>query len=531
MAKVLVIPAKPVHVMTGNQRFTKKRVCAYCRVSTDTEEQLTSYEAQVSYYKGYIKSKPEWEYAGIYADEGITGTTTKHRVDFNRMIEDALKGKIDLIITKSISRFARNTLDCLKYVRLLKEKGVGVYFEKENIDTLDSKGEVLLTILSSLAQDESRNISENSRWGIVRRFQQGKVRVNHKRFLGYDKDENGDLIINEEEAKIVKRIYKEYLSGNGYAAIAKGLTKDGLRNGAGNTKWYASNIRQILTNEKYMGDALLQKTVTVDFLTHKRVKNTGQVQQYYVKNSHSAIVSKEVFKLVQEEMKRRAALQGYSQETRSRHTNKYPFSGKVICGNCGCRVRRKRWGGNEKYKKYKWVCVNHADNGNKACEMKAIDEEKLKLAYVKAINAFIENKDDFINKMMENIEKVFSEDSYDTSDIDKKIEEFQKQVLNLVRLSVKSGLDSSIYTEEYERIVGEIKKLTKEKSEFDNIKLKRQEGMKQIEKIEKMLKEKEGLIREFDDKLFKETVESIKAISAEEVEFIFREGVSIKERL
>jgi site-specific DNA recombinase len=287
MSKVIsVIPAKPMQVIRGLSTEAKKRVAAYCRVSTDTEEQLSSYEAQVSYYEDYIKKRPDWEFVGIYADEGITGTNTKNRTDFNRMIDDCLAGRIDLVITKSISRFARNTLDCLRYVRMLKEKGVGIFFEKENIDTLDSKGEVLLTILSSLAQDESRSISENSRWGIMRRFQQGKVRVNHKKFTGFDKDENGELVIDKKEAAVVRRIFTEYLAGKGLKAIGEGLEEDGITTATGNSAWHASVIKQMLQNEKYAGDALLQKTVTVDFLTHKRVKNEGQVQQFFVENSH-----------------------------------------------------------------------------------------------------------------------------------------------------------------------------------------------------------------------------------------------------
>jgi len=225
---VSVIPAKSMQMIRGLAIEAQKRVCAYCRVSTDSDEQLSSYEAQVTYYEEYIKKRPDWEFAGIYADEGITGTSTKNRTEFKRMIDDCLAGRIDMVITKSISRFARNTLDCLKYVRALKDKDVAVFFEKENIDSMDSKGEVLLTILSSLAQDESRSISENSRWGIARRFQQGKIRVNHKKFTGFDKDENGELIINEKEAGIVRRIFAEYTAGKGCKAIGQGLETDGI---------------------------------------------------------------------------------------------------------------------------------------------------------------------------------------------------------------------------------------------------------------------------------------------------------------
>ncbi|SKA92247.1 Site-specific DNA recombinase [Clostridium sp. USBA 49] len=534
MAKVSVIPARQqVQVIDGVSRERKKRVCAYCRVSTDTEEQLTSYEAQVTYYENYIRSKPEYEFAGIFADEGITGTNTKHRVEFNRMIEAALAGQFDMIITKSISRFARNTLDCLKYVRLLKEKGIGVYFEKENIDTLDSKGEVLLTILSSLAQDESRNISENSRWGIVRRFQQGKVRVNHKRFLGYDKDENGELIINEQEAAVVRRIYDEYLGGLGYKSIALKLEAEGIRNGSGKVKWHDSNIKQILTNEKYMGDALLQKTITVDFLTHKRVKNKGEAQQYYVEDSHPAIISKEAFQKVQEEIERRAKMQGCTNETRSRHSNKYAFSGKLICGNCGSKFRRKRWGQTEKYKKYVWICVNHANNGNEACDMKAVDEEKLKAAFVRSINKAIQAKDTFIKTMIENINNVLESRREDAElqEINTRLEELKEQMLNLVRLNLRSGLDSLIYDEEYQSLEQEMQELKQRKAAFDNTELIRDKALKKAEEIEKLLSSRQELLKRFDDYLFTEMVEQVRIVSLVEVEFIYKTGLVIKEIL
>ena len=253
-------------------------MAAYCRVSTDNEEQLLSYENQVRYYTEYINNSPLYTMAGIYADEGISATNTKKRENFNRMIKDCRDGKIDMIITKSISRFARNTLDCLNFVRELKELGVGVIFEKEAINTLDAKGEVLLTILSSLAQDESRSISENSTWGIRRRFENGQFKMSTKRFLGYDTDENGKLVINQEQAKIVERIYDEYLSGKTVDHIKRILEREEVKNWNGTTKWHAKTIQSILQNEKYKGDAILQKSYTVDFLTKKRAKNEGHIQ-------------------------------------------------------------------------------------------------------------------------------------------------------------------------------------------------------------------------------------------------------------
>ena len=281
------------------QSVQKRRVAGYARVSTDSEEQATSYEAQVDYYTRYIKSNPDWEFVGIYTDDGITATNTSHRDGFKQMVEDALAGKIDLIITKSISRFARNTVDSLVTVRELKEKGIEIYFEKENIWTLDAKGELLITIMSSLAQEESRSISENTTWGKRKSFADGKASVSFSRFLGYDRGPNGEFIINEEQAVTVRYIYKRFLEGLSTYQIAKELTKMGVKTAAGKDKWYTSSVLSILKNEKYKGDALLQKSFTKDFLTHKRVDNKGEVPQYYVEGHHEGIVTADQFEQVQ----------------------------------------------------------------------------------------------------------------------------------------------------------------------------------------------------------------------------------------
>ena len=297
MASVKIIPAMPHAGKTGSSVKEKPRlrVAAYCRVSTDTEEQATSYETQVEHYTEYISRNPEWTLAGIYADDGISGTNTKNRVEFNRMMDDCGAGRIDMIITKSISRFARNTLDCLKYIRKLKAQNIPVYFEKESINTLDAKGEVLLTIMASLAQQESQSLSQNVKLGLQYRYQQGKVQVNHNRFLGYTKDAEGNLIIDPEQAEIVKRIYREYLEGYSMDRIKAGLERDGIPTGSGSKVWYTSTINKILRNEKYIGDALLQKTYTTDFLNKTRVKNNGIMPQYYVEGNHEAIIPKHLF--------------------------------------------------------------------------------------------------------------------------------------------------------------------------------------------------------------------------------------------
>lgn len=404
---ITVIPAKanrPQH--NENIETHQKRVAAYCRVSTDQAEQLSSYEAQVNYYTTYITNHPDYEMAGIYADEGISGTNTKKREQFNRMIEDCKAGKIDMIITKSISRFARNTLDCLNYVRMLKELGIEIIFEKENIRTLDSKGEILLTVLSSLAQEESNSLSQSSTWGIRRRFEQGKVIVNHTKFMGYDKDENGNLVINEKQAKIVRRIYTDYLNGKGTNRIAHALEKEGIPNWNGKAKWYESSIKKMLSNEKYKGEALLQKTYTVDFLSKKRVINKGEIPQYYVEESHPPIIDRDTWEAVQLEKKRRHAFaEKYGLQKVDYATTDNPFAGRIICGCCGSVYGRKVWNStNERLRRIVWQCNNkYAIKGKKGCDNRHINDEVLYVAFMNAFNAVLENREYFMSKWKEQI--------------------------------------------------------------------------------------------------------------------------------
>ena len=292
--RIMEIPA-----VADTSETAKRRTAAYARISTDHEDQLTSCATQVEYYTCYIKESSELEFVKVYTDEGITGTSIKRRAGFRQMISDALAGKIDFIITKSVSRFARNTVDLLSTIRQLKEHGVEVYFEKENIRTFDSRGELLLSIMASVAQEESRSISENCKWGQRRRFSEGKFSVPYKRFLGYDRGENGELVINEEQAAIVRRIYDMFLEGYTPYSIAKALTEDKIPTPGGKEVWRRNVVKSILTNEKYKGDALLQKVFTVDYLTKRKKKNTGEVTRYYVEGSHEPIIPPKVFDEVQ----------------------------------------------------------------------------------------------------------------------------------------------------------------------------------------------------------------------------------------
>lgn len=398
---ITIIPARQTTIRESetNQTPRKIRMAAYCRVSTDQEEQLSSYENQVSYYKTYIEQNPLYELAGIYADEGISRTNTKKREEFNRMIADCREHKIDRIITKFISRFARNTLDCLNYVRELKELGVGVIFEKENIDTLDAKGEVLLTILSSLAQAESRSISENCTWGIRRRYENGKFGMSTKRFLGYDADEDGKLVVNPKQAKIVQRLYDEYLSGKTVDHIKRIFAREGIKNWNGKAEWQATTLKSMLCNEKYKGDAILQKSYTVDFLSKKRVKNEGHVQQFHIEENHEAIIDPLVWEAVQLEQERRNKYMeehGLKSYSKSPETN--PFAGKVICGSCNQAYARKGWKTGDEYRKI-WQCQErYKAKGVMGCNNRHIDGEVLEQFFIKAWNSLIDNREEMKKK-------------------------------------------------------------------------------------------------------------------------------------
>lgn len=351
----------------------KKRVCAYARVSTDHVKQGESLENQVTYYENLISSNPEYEYVGVFADRGITGTTDS-RPEFQRMLEYCKEGKIDLIITKSISRFARNTAVMLETVRELKAINVEVRFEKENIETLSGDGELMLTVLSSFAQEESKNVSDNIKWRVRKQFEKGELMINTNRFLGYDKDEYGDLVINQKEAEIVKRIFNDYLSGKGACAIAKELNKDKVPTVAGG-RWDKSTILNILKNEKYKGDALLQKYYTPDHLKKGTVRNKGEVDSFYVADNHSPIILKEMWDEVQEEIKRRGEVKGNIAGDRDKYQNRYPLSGKLYCSKCGATLRRRTWNSKLSCRKIVWQCSNYIKNGKDACSGTVIDDE------------------------------------------------------------------------------------------------------------------------------------------------------------
>lgn len=389
MSKVTMIPAKLDRAtFTPLDQTIKRKVAGYARVSTDSEEQQTSYAAQVSYYTEYIKKRADWEFVNVYTDQGISATNTKHRDGFNAMITDALDGKIDLIVTKSVSRFARNTVDSLTTVRKLKEKGVEVYFEKEQIYMLDSKGELFITIMSSLAQEESRSISENVTWGQRKRMADGKVTMPYGRFLGYRKGEDGLPEIVPEEAEVVRLIYRSFMEGLTSGKIAQLLMEKKITAPGGKEKWHSSTIESILTNEKYKGSALLQKKFTVDFLTKKVKINEGEVPQYFVERSHPPIIDPEEFELVQAEIARRKAIGRV-------YSSSNIFSAKIVCSCCGSFFGSKVWHSTSKYRRVIWQCNHKFQNGEK-CETPHLYEDAIKEKFIEVCNRIAPDKADFI---------------------------------------------------------------------------------------------------------------------------------------
>ena len=520
-SNVTVIPARQrVGSSKQNTEKPKLRVAAYCRVSTDSDEQATSYEAQIDYYTQYIQRHAEWEFVKVYTDEGISGTNTKHRDGFNEMIQDALDGKIDLIVTKSVSRFARNTVDSLVTVRKLKEKGVEVYFEKENIYTLDSKGELLITIMSSLAQEESRSISENVTWGQRKRFSDGKVSLPYKQFLGYRRGADGNPEIVPEEAEIVREIYRLFVSGRTTCWIASHLTKSGIPTPAGKKNWQASTIESILTNEKYKGDALLQKMFTVDFLTKKKKVNEGEIPQYYVENSHAAIIAPEEWNLVQNEMARRKSLG-------KRYSGNSIFSTRLVCADCGSFFGAKVWHSTDKYRKVIWRC-NHKFNGDK-CATPTLEEEAIKSRFLAAVNTLIANRDMLLEDC-----RLIQTTLTDCAEIDAKLETLMQEIEVVSELTkrciednAQNAQDQDAYAERYNGLVERYEKTKAEVDELQRRKAERQAKAENIGAFMFELHERDAAITEFDDRLWLTTVDKVTVHRDGRLVFLFQNGTEV----
>ena len=380
--QITMIPAKPKRAEAANEK-NKLRVCCYARVSTDRDEQESSYEAQQQHYEDLIRRNPEWEYAGMYADEQ-SGMNTKKREGFKRMIDDCRKGKIDMIVTKSISRFSRNIVDTISYLRELNSLDICVYFEKENLYSNDEKGNIILTIMASIAEQESRSISQNVKLGLKYKYQRGEFMLNYKRFLGYTMDENNNLMIVPEEAETVRRIFREFIAGRTEREIAHDLTEEGIKTGAGNTSWHATSILRILKNVKYKGDVITQITCTTDVLNKVRERNRGFEPQYYISNDHEPIVSNEDFMIVQVELARRHRLACDNGGARTVRRGMSEFTQKVSCGLCDATYTRQIFRGNKRHNY--WKCNTRVDKGPEACDNNNVCEEEMEYIVLSGLN-------------------------------------------------------------------------------------------------------------------------------------------------
>lgn len=518
MKKVITIEATPSIIRSSSDDFTlkKRRVAGYARVSTDHEDQATSYESQMRYYSEYINGRDDWEFVKMYSDEGISGTNTKLRTGFKAMVEDALNGKIDLIITKSVSRFARNTVDSLTTVRQLKEVGVEIYFEKENIWTLDSKGELLITIMSSLAQEESRSISENVTWGLRKQFAEGKVHFPYTNVLGFKAGEDGAIVVDQDEAITVRYIFQQALIGKSPYHIAKNLTEQGIPSPSGKSQWNATTIKRMLRNEKYIGDALLQKTFTIDFLTKKKNINRGELPQYYVENNHEAIVDRETFDAVQLVL-----------DNKGRKSSTTIFSSKLVCGDCGHFFGSKVWHSTSKYRRVIYQC-NEKYNGDKRCTTPHVTEEEIKGWFIQAINQLITNKSEIISNLQVLLELKEKPDlNRQICEVETEIKVVTQMVENLVRENALKPQDQDTYQMEYVNLTDRYDKLIREMETLELEQMNTTQQLGEITKFIETLNHQERLVTEFNELLWESTVDKVEIREEKFVTFTFKNGIEL----
>ena len=540
--EVTKIPKKIVTVIepkrsmaVDKEKYRQKRVAAYCRVSTDSEEQLVSYANQKKVYTEMIGSRKDWCFAGLFADEGISGTRADKRPEFNKMINACLAGKIDYIITKSVSRFARNTVDCLDYVRMLKSKGIGVYFEEQQIDTLKTESELYLVIYAGFAQSESESISKNIIWTVRNKFEEGIPVFMYKRFLGYRKGADGEPEIVPSEAAIVERIFNLYLAGETVDNISKMMQAEHPQIPGKNISFSKGMIMSMLANERYCGDAILQKSVTVDCIEKKRKKNTGEAPMYYVQNSHPAIIDRVTFNKVQEELARRRAKSPASTKTAITSTGKYSryaLTDVLICGECGTRYRRVTWSRNG-VKRIVWRCISRLDYGKKYCkESPTVFEDKLKEAIVRAVNKFNDQDNATYKALMRaTIGEALglNGDPEEVDMLERKIEALNNKMLALVNESVASGEGIETHESEFMSLSQELELLKQRIATIQESAATDSGNQDRLEQIQAIIAEREHNRTEYDDSIVRQMVECIKVYPGGRLEIIFGGGYLVEE--
>ncbi|WP_312048118.1 recombinase family protein [Anaerotignum sp.] len=505
MAKI-VKTIEPVRQKVLHELRPKKKVCAYCRVSTDSAKQHTSYVAQTEYYQQYIQSREEWEFAGIFADEAKSATKVKNRNEFLRMIKECEKGNIDMVITKSVTRFARNTVDSIETIRKLKALGVAIYFEKENMNTMSEQSEQMLTILSSIAQGESESISTNNRWGIQKRFQDGTYNLGCVAY-GYTKDDDGKIIIKEDEAEIVRRIYDEYLCGRGSYTIAKGLNNDNIPTIRTAEKWSDGVVKEILQNPIYEGELLLQKTYTTEGLPFTKKKNKGEVPMYSIKDNHQAIITKHQADRVREIYEYRRIQMGIDDS--GKNLNRYEFSSKIICKECGGTFRRQKIYIGKPYEKVQWSCITHIANHSK-CSMKAVRDDMIKAAFLTMWNKLVSNYSEILHPLLVTLKALRINEEQETQiiELQNKITELTEQSHILSRVVRKGYIDSAIFIEKQNALNIEIEEYKKRRNALldSNGFEKEIEGTNRILQI---LKYNPTIMDEYQEELFISTVDKV----------------------
>ncbi len=531
--RIVVIPAKSREEIRQAERRLK--VAAYCRVSTDQEEQESSYEAQIGYYTEKINSNSEWQMAGIFADEGITGTQTKKRPEFLKMIRLCRQGKIDMILTKSLSRFARNTVDSLKYIRDLKALGIAVIFEKENINTLETDTEMMLTIMSCFAQAESESISKNVSWGIRQSFKNGNVPMQYARLLGYRKGDDDKPEIVPEEAEIVKEIYRLYLEGMSLNMIVDRLNEKGLTTKGSNAPYRKEVIQRILTNEKYTGDALLQKTYVTDCITKKTRKNNGELPMYLVKNHHEPIISRSDFNRVQEEMARRSAKRSIADKLtkteQGKYSAKYALSELLICGECGSHYRRVTWTA-KGFKEIKWRCINRIQYGKKKCHSSpTVDEQPLHKAIVSTINEFCEVKDDVAKALRESITEVLDTNlNGSVQAAQQRIDKLAHNIDELIKLATMPETAATAMAD-IEKFSEEMKTL---REFIENEKAKQsvsRRNSSELNAILERLENEDFTMTEYDDVVVRQLIEKVTVESKDTIMVTFKGSFEVRKEL
>ena len=534
--KVITIPAKPEAASKPSIR-RQLRVAAYCRVSTDDEEQLTSYEAQQNYYTDKIMTNQDWTMAGIFADEGITGTTARKRPEFLRMIRLCKQKKIDIILTKSISRFARNTVDCLNYIRALRELGIAVIFEKENINTLEADSEILITMLGAFAQAESESISANVRWGKRQAMREGKAIIQYDRLYAYQKGEDGKPQIIPDQAEVVQSIYKQYLAGASLRMIKDRLEAEQIPNAAGNAWWTITAVRSILSNEKYCGDVLLQKSFVSDCINRKVIRNTGQLPMYLVQNHHEGIVDRKTFHAVQAEMARRNAGKSPSKKNASTgmtsYASKYALSERLVCGECGTLYRRCTWTCKGQ-KRIVWRCVSRLDYGKKYCHHSpTLDEAPLQRAILAAINSAMSNKDHLIRQLQSAMELELAPmpgDHMSLADIEQRLQELGEQVREIVAKAAATK-EVQVHAPLLKEIADEMDTLKKKRALIESQRQTHEHAFRRVEIATDAMEQTSTNISEWDEALIRQLVDTVKVYSAEKITVYLRGGIEIQQNL